>query len=340
LRYYKTVVERFPKTTSSQEALSFIEIIYTSQNKPEEFFKYAEQVGSGIRLSYQDSVFYNIAMQTYTSKNLKGASSEFEAYITKFGEKGYFILPANYYKAEADYYTDNEEEAMKHYEYVASQDHNVFLEKALIKLSGTYFYAKNYEKALEHFARMEPIASSKSTYIEAIVGQMRCYYAMEKFEEAKQKAVQLLPIEETPKEYLVEANMYLGRIQLKDNKLRTAKYHFDYVINGSRNELSAEALYHRASILITQLDLDSARSDIYKLNDDFSAYEYWVVKGFILLSDIFISEKDYFQAKATIQSIMDNYSNEEDGLLDLCRAKLNEIDNVENPKQMINLGEE
>ena len=134
--------------------------------------------------------------------------------------------------------------------------------------------------------------------------------------------------------------MYLGRIQLKDNKLRTAKYHFDYVINGSRNELSAEALYHRASILITQLDLDSARSDIYKLNDDFSAYEYWVVKGFILLSDIFISEKDYFQAKATIQSIMDNYTNEEDGLLDLCRAKLNEIDNVENPKQMINLGEE
>jgi tetratricopeptide (TPR) repeat protein len=340
LRYYKTVVERFPKTTSSQEALSFIEIIYTTQNKPEEYFKYAEQVGAGVRLSYQDSVFYNRAMQTYTSKNFKGASSELGSYITKFGEKGYFILPANYYKAEADYYTDNENEAMKHYEYVASQDHNEFLEKALIKLSSTYFYNKNYEKAREHFARMEPIASSKSTYIEAIVGQMRCDYALGKLEEAKQKAVQLLPIEEAPKEYLVEANMYLGRIQLKDNKLRTAKYHFDYVINGSRNELTAEALYQRASILFIQMDLDSARADIYRLNDDFSAYEYWVVKGFILLSDIYVKEKDYFQAKATIQSIMDNYSNEEDGLLKECRDKLIEIDNFENPKQIIELEEE
>ena len=88
------------------------------------------------------------------------------------------------------------------------------------------------------------------------------------------------------------------------------------------------------------MDLDSARADIYRLNDDFSAYEYWVVKGFILLSDIYVKEKDYFQAKATIQSIMDNYSNEEDGLLKECRDKLIEIDNFENPKQIIELEEE
>lgn len=340
LRYYKTVVERFPKTTASQEALSFIEIIYTSQNKPEEYFKYAEQSGAGVRLSYQDSIIYNQAMQTYNAKNYTGASKELGNYISKFGEKGYFILPANYFKAEADYYTNKEDVALKHYEYVASKDNNEYLEKALVKLSGTYFYNKKYEKALEHYIRLEPIASSQSTFISAIVGQMECNYELNKYDETKQKAVQLLSIEEVPKENLVEANMYLGRIQLKDNNLRTAKSHFDYVIAGSRNELTAEALYQRAFIRYSQYELDSSRADIYTLNDDFSAYEFWVVKGFILLSDIYVKEKDYFQAKATLQNVMDSYTNEQDGLLKICRAKLKEIEKLENPNLKPELEEE
>jgi hypothetical protein len=134
--------------------------------------------------------------------------------------------------------------------------------------------------------------------------------------------------------------MVLGRIQLKDSNLRTAKSHFDYVITESRNELTAEAIYHRASILYSQNKLENSRNDIYALNDDFSAYEYWVVKGFILLSDIYVKEEDYFQAKATLQSIMDNYDNEEDGLLNACRTKLKEIEQLENPDSTPKTGNE
>ena len=101
------------------------------------------------------------------------------------------------------------------------------------------------------------------------------------------------------------------------------------MITESRNELTAEAIYHRASILYSQTELGKARKDIYTLNEDFSAYEYWVVKGFILLSDIYVKEEDYFQAKATLQSIMDNYNDEKDGLLNTCRTKLKEIEQLE-----------
>jgi len=149
-----------------------------------------------------------------------------------------------------------------------------------------------------------------------------------------------LPIEDVPKEDLVEANMVLGRIQFMDNNLRTAKYHFEYVIAESRNELTAEALYYRAFIQHDENELDSARSDVYKLNDDYSAYEYWVVKGFILLSDIYVKEDDLFQAKATLQSILDNYENEGDGLLDICRAKIKEIELKEKPDDTPQLEDE
>ncbi len=160
---------------------------------------------------------------------------------------------------------------------------------------------------------------------------MRCHYLLKDYAKAKKKAIQLLPIEAVPTEDLVEANMILGKIQLKDNNFRSAKFHFDYVIDNSRSEKTAEALYSRAFIAFEQGELDSSKSDVYKLQDDYSVYEFWVVKGFILLSDIYVKKDDLFQAKATLQSIIDNYDKEDDGLLDICRLKIKQIEEIEKP---------
>ena len=60
-----------------------------------------------------------------------------------------------------------------------------------------------------------------------------------------------------------------------------------------------------------------------KLNDDFASHEFWVVKGFILLSDVYRDEKDYFQARATLQSVIDNTEIAE--LSAIAKSKLEEI---------------
>lgn len=341
LGYYKTVVQRFPKTKEAKEALSFIEIIYTNQGNPNEYFAYAENIpGASVSLSYQDSVVYQQAIRTYTSANYTRASKELGGYIKKFGDNGFFILPAHYFKAECDFYTDREDEALTHYQYVVNQGVNEYTEKALIKLSGTYFFRENYTKAADYYARLEPIAASKSTFISAIMGQIKSHYLLKEYQLAKKKAIQLLPVEAVPTENLVEANMILGKIQLKDSNLRSAKYHFDYVIANSRSEKTAEALYTRALIEYEQGELDSAVSNVYSLQDNYSAYEFWVVKGFILLSDVYLKKDDLFQAKATLKSILDNYDKEDDGLLDICRLKLTQITESENTLENSTLKED
>lgn len=331
LRYYKTVVERFPKTSPSREALSFIEIIYNNQGNPQAYFDYVKNIpGAEVRITAQDSAIYQNAMRVYNAEDYKAASRELGNYIKRFGDKGFFILQANYYKAECDFYTDKEDEALLHYQYVVDQSRNEFTEKSLIKLSNTYYNRKKYEQAIVYYQKLEPIAASKSTYLNTILGQMRSHEFLSNFEQAKAKAIQLLPIENVPVENLVEANMLLGRVQLQDSNYRSAKFHFDYIIDNSRNEMTAEALYHRAFIHLLDKKIESSRADVYRLNDDFSAYEYWVVKGFIVLSDIYMLEEDLFQAKATLQSIIDNYFNEEDGLLDICKTKIASIEELEN----------
>ena len=39
------------------------------------------------------------------------------------------------------------------------------------------------------------------------------------------------------------------------------------------------------------------------------SYEFWVTKAYILLGDIYFKQKDYFNAKATFQSVVANSLN-------------------------------
>lgn len=325
--YYKSVVERFPKTTYAKEAIIFIEQIYIKQGRADEYFNYVKDIpDADVRISYQDSVLFQSAMNQYGAGNCEGASRSFEVYLSRFKNEGFFTNDVRYYLAECQFFNKQVDKALKNYEFVVNQSRNEFTERSLIRLSTHYYNKKECEKSVPFHQQLEIIATTRPAFIQSVVGQMNCHFQMGKDNLAKDKAVQLLPIENVPKRDLVDANFILGKVQFKEGNLRTAKFHFDYVIAESRDEKTAEALYTRAELFFAQNLKDSVRADVYRLNDDFSSYEFWVVKGFILLSDLYVSENDFFQARATLQSILDHYENSKDGLREICKAKLKEID--------------
>ena len=42
--------------------------------------------------------------------------------------------------------------------------------------------------------------------------------------------------------------------------------------------------------------------------DKSGSYEYWITRSYLLLGEIFLEQKDFFNAKATLKSIVDNCS--------------------------------
>ena len=75
-------------------------------------------------------------------------------------------------------------------------------------------------------------------------------------------------------------------------------------------------------------DLDKSEAEIFELVQDFSNFNFWKIKGFILLSDVYLARKDYFQARTTLQSVIDNVK--EQPLLDEARTKMAALDAAEN----------
>ncbi|MCB9246232.1 MAG: tetratricopeptide repeat protein [Flavobacteriales bacterium] len=333
ISYCKQVVERFPRTASSQEALTLLESIYVKSGRGAEYLDYIASIpNSNIRITYQDSLLYESAMRKYRQGDCPEATKGFDEYIKRFGKNGFFLTHAHYYKAECAYSKRNYETAQKHYAYVAAQPRNEFSEDANFKLAETYYAERRYDKALPYYSQLERIANSKDNYVTSLVGQMRCNYALNNLSAAKQNAVAILPIENISKEYLIEANLVLGKIHWTEGNMLSAEFSFDYVRKESTTEKGAEAQYYKCRILFDKNRMDACEEEIFALNDRFASYEYWVVRGFILLSDLYRSKQDYFNARATLKSILDFYEGDQ-SLIDECNKKLKEIDKLESGKK-------
>jgi len=84
---------------------------------------------------------------------------------------------------------------------------------------------------------------------------------------------------------------------------------FRTVVSQNKAALAAEARYEIANCLLAQGKLAEAEKAAFETVNKSGSYDFWVVKSYILLGDIYFRQKDYFNAKATFQSIVDNAAN-------------------------------
>ena len=69
-----------------------------------------------------------------------------------------------------------------------------------------------------------------------------------------------------------------------------------------------------------------------EFNNQFNNYDYWLGKTFILLSDYYLKKGDKFQAKATLNSVIEQFEIPE--IIAIARGKLYALEgkNQEEPK--------
>ena len=61
-----------------------------------------------------------------------------------------------------------------------------------------------------------------------------------------------------------------------------------------------------------------------EFNNQFNNYDYWLGKTFILLSDYYLKKGDVFQAKATLNSVIEQFENPE--IIAIAREKLDALE--------------
>jgi tetratricopeptide (TPR) repeat protein len=78
------------------------------------------------------------------------------------------------------------------------------------------------------------------------------------------------------------------------------------VVQLNKAAMAAEARYEIANCWFQLNKLSEAEKAAFETINKSGSYDYWITKGYILLGDIYFRQKDYFNAKATFQSVVDN----------------------------------
>jgi predicted nucleic acid-binding protein len=82
-------------------------------------------------------------------------------------------------------------------------------------------------------------------------------------------------------------------------------------------------------------DLKNAEKAAFETINKSGSYDYWITKAYILLGDVFYRQKDYFNARATLQSVIENSRITE--LKNEARSKLEKV--VAEEKAVSKVGE-
>ena len=131
--------------------------------------------------------------------------------------------------------------------------------------------------------------------------------------------------EKASQEEIGLAHLYAAKAYTATNKLTEATKELNLAALKSKTETGAEARYLVAEQQLKAKQYDKAIASAFDIANNFSSYDYWVGKGFILMSDAYVGKGDKFQAKATLESIIDNYENKEDGILKSATERLGKL---------------
>ena len=303
---FKAVVAKYPTADGAHDALAGIERIYVEQGNVAAYEAYVKTLSfvdaSTLDL---DEKYYRSAEQLYFAEQCDKAIGAFGDYLAKY-PKGAYAANAAYYRADCYYRDGKAAEALPGFEQTIASGADQFMEPALASAAAIQFAQKQYSGALDHFTQLEQRAALPVNVLAAQTGRMRCLRELQRIPEAATAAQKVLANTDANDDLKAEAGLAVALAAINSNELDAAYTRYKAIAASSKNAWGAEAAYQKAYVRFLQQKYADSEKDVFDLVKKFPSYDHWKAKSFILLGDVYMGMDDPFQAKATLQSVIDH----------------------------------
>ena len=328
--YYKKIINSWPDSQESRDAIAGIKNIYMEEDRVDEYFTYVKSVGQGgdISVNQQDSLTYIAAESIFMKGECDRAKDKFTQYIQRF-ENGQFLLNARYYRADCYFKAAEYDRALADYEWILSRGGSDFSELALSRTGAIYYQQQDYSRSLETYRKLVNTAELRTNIVDARLGIMRCVYNLEDYPAVIDAANDMLSTDKVPAEIIREASYKLAKSYQATGDKEGALDAFSLLAEDVKNIEGSESKYWKAQILFDLGQRDKSEAEVLDFLDKNTTHQYWLARTYILWSDIYLQKEDLFQAKATLQILLENYSNRSDDIISTVNSKIQIIDDLE-----------
>ncbi len=303
---YQALIQKYPQSPEADDALDNIKSIYVEEGHPNDYVELMRKNGKNISVSEADSLNYTAAELKYNNGDCAAAINGFNSYLQQY-TTGAFALEANYYRSECYLKAKDWKNALTGYDYVNAKGLNRYFEKATLEAARiNYFELKDYAGAKKYFASLLTGSANQDNILEALRGLVRCQYLLKDYATANETAKTLLTKKGISTDDKSIAFLVLGKSQQLNNDCAAAISSFKSCAAINKAAWGAEARYEVANCQFTSGNYATAEKSAMAVIKETGSYDNWVTKAYILLGDIFMQQKDYFNAKATYESVAKN----------------------------------
>ncbi|MGE9516085.1 MAG: tetratricopeptide repeat protein [Solitalea-like symbiont of Tyrophagus putrescentiae] len=326
INIYKQVIRDHPNTNESKQALESIKNIYIKQGNPDLYFSYVKTIpGIHIESKNQELINFEAGRSVFLNKNYNKAISTLTSYIDKY-PSGYFLAEALYIRAQSYKHEKNKDKALSDYQALLKTNNNnyniIATKEAAIILLEKKLYAQAAPLLSDLDNKKESI--DDTTHIWALLNLVISYHEAKKPQLAMQYATKLLSRPKLTTDEKDLANLYMAKALLIQNKNDEALTYLKKVSTNKISETQANTQYLIAYIQYLKNNYEESQRICFKIISTFPANSTFTAKTFLLLAENYYKQGNSFQAIATLQSIVDNYS-QNDNVLQTAKKRLKEI---------------
>ena len=309
---YKQIIKQYTDHAAANSALLGLQEVQSlSGEGADDFSEYLaiykeanpENKGLG-------NIEFESAKNLYFSQKYQQAVSRLQEFINNYPDNAN-VDEARYYIAESYYRSDQIEEALEVFYEIAEKGSSSRLNRSIQRIAELEQSQSNHQQAIRYYARLANMAGNKREQFNAWSGMMTSYYTLGQEDEALLDSVdyyaeQILEKGNVSAAAENMAMLYQGKVAYEKEEYDKATDSFLKTLNTAKDAYGAEAQYLMAKIQYEQGKYAESIETLYDLNKNFSLYENWLGLSFLLIAENYIALEENFQAKATLNSLLEN----------------------------------
>ena len=322
---YEALIRKFPSSEEAKVAVDDLKRIYASEGRLGELSALLKSAGSNYEIN--ESEMAQLTFEAAENEYLdKGKTDGLEKYLKQYPD-GNGVAQASFYIAEAASQNGDTTEALDSVNKALEKAPDAAFAESALGMQGDLLIAKKqYAKARESFEKLEKKATSTYNKNRAALGLLRVAEGNADYEKMLLYAGRLIDDENVGAEARAEARYARATAEMKQGKHEAAVADLNSLVDnditsvyGSKAAVDLGTYYYNAG------NYKKAEKVVNKLLDSETTHQYWMARGFILLSDIYNKQGDKFQAREYLESLKANYPGKETDIKEMIEKRLNAL---------------
>lgn len=327
INYYKMVVDKSPDSPEAQNAMMALKSIYVDRNDVDAYFALASRTGIETDLTAvaRDSLAFTAAQNVYLHQgNTTASITALKNYLDRY-PRGVYRAEALYYAGDAYAATGRTDDAMNSYRELSGMYYNTYTVRALEKLAPLQENAGQHREAAGTYKQLADASVNPATVTRALSGYLNNTVSAGGDDLIEQAADDIAASANAGEELKREAKFVRAGVLERRGDAAGAQALYRELATESRTPAGAKSTLKVIEARYADGNIDGAQQMIMKFAGQNTSHQYELGKAFLILGDIYAKKGDTFQARATLQSIIDGYSPSNDGIIDAARERIGKL---------------